>query len=107
MRSTRFAALLLPTLFAPLVAGCAGPSATSAAPAPAGTVREEPAAPVGLVRMRPDRSLELTLHGAHGGRASDVRVIPPEHRDYATILADVGPMRSGDQRPLRRGVGAR
>ena len=56
----------------------------------------------GIVRMRPDRSLEVRLlAGEHGGRVDGVRIVAPEHRDYAAILAGTGPMQPGDQRPYR------
>lgn len=56
----------------------------------------------GIVRMRPDRSLEVhLLADGHGGRVDGVRIVPPEHRDYPVILAGTGPMQPGDQRPYR------
>jgi hypothetical protein len=77
-------------------AGTAGPAEVSKSESVVASTSPQ----TGVVRMRPDRSLEVTtLSSAGGGRANGVRIVPPEHRDYARILEQTGPMESGDQRP--------
>ncbi len=94
-----FAAVLAPggcvsTATTPAATSAATPAASAATAATATTPQ------TGIVRMRPDRSLEVRLlDGGSGGRVDGVRIVSPEHRDYGAILALTGPMLPGDQRP--------
>lgn len=59
----------------------------------------------GLVRMRPDKSLEIRMLEESGSRVDGVRIVSPEHREYAEILEWTGPIEPGQVRPYRIGEG--
>src|SRR5687768_2356776 len=90
--------ILLPVALAIAIlglAGCAGSSDATTSSAAKSESRSN-ASPSGVVHMRPDRSLEITtLMSSSGGRATGVRIVSEEHRDYARILELTGPMKPG------------
>ena len=91
--------------FAPALAVLAtlalGACASGGQPAPLSKVAHIPSQPRAVVRMLPDRSLEVvTLVSERGSRAHAVRIVTPEHRDYARLLALVEPLRRGDAQPV-------
>ena len=78
-------------------AGCASHSSAQA-PVPSSDHLVLVSQPRAIVRMLPDKSLEVTtLVSEKGSRAPGLRIVSPEHRDYAAILAHTGPMTPGQQ----------
>jgi hypothetical protein len=80
------------------VAGCGGPSMSQQAPIPSSDALPIVHDPRAVVRMLPDRSLEVTtLVSDRGSRVHGLRIVTPEHREYEAILARTGPMTPGQQ----------
>jgi hypothetical protein len=54
--------------------------------------------PIGVARMRPDGTLELDLRGPGGAEARTV--YPPSHAEYNQVLAHLGGMKPGEEKPV-------
>ena len=99
-----------PAAFAPALAVLAtlalGACASGGQPPPTPKVVHLPSQPRAVVRMLPDRSLEVvTLVSERGSRAHGVRIVTPQHRDYARLLPLVADLRLGDAQPVQVDAG--
>ena len=69
-----------------LLAGCA----SAGSPPPLKRVEHLPSKPRAVVRMLPDRSLEVTTLVSRRGGSGGVRIVAPGQGDYELLLARSG-----------------
>ena len=68
------------------------------APVPSSDHLEKVSHPRAVVRMQPDRSLEITtLVSRRGSAVPALRVVTPDDPSYEAILAHIGPIEPGRQ----------
>lgn len=95
--------LALPMLL--LASACCHQETSTAAPATAtpvdATLPEAPVESIGVATMEPDRTIVLQLRATGPGLLGDTLLrYPPDHAQYAEILAHVGPLEPGQSRPV-------
>lgn len=89
----------LPALL--LASACCHQDKPTAAPAPSAAPTAATAESIGVATMEPDRTIVLQLRATGNGLIGDALLrYPPDHAQYAEILAHVGPMEPGDSKPV-------